>query len=69
MDCGIYVESRKKVFDATKYVEERISKRRCILGRLEFFSLTVIYAGESRKIRTKRRTPIPAKTTFAGENT
>ena len=57
------------MFDATKLVEERISKVSCVLGRLELFSLTTLYAGEPRKIRTKRRTPIPAKTTFAGVNT
>ena len=57
------------MFDATKYVEERISKRRCVLDRLELFSPMITYASESRKILTKRRTEIPAKTTFAGENT
>jgi hypothetical protein len=59
----------KKFSDALEDVNEYIFARIYIVSRLINASAMIAGTERSRTMPTKRRTPIPVKTAFAGENT
>jgi len=66
---GIDFETSEKGFYAFKDVGESKLTFSKIFGRLRNISIRMTYTKGSVEIHTKRRTPNPAKTTFAGEKT
>ena len=62
------LESLEKTFDADEDVDEHILARIHIFSRLKNASVIAAGTERSRMMLTKRRTPMPEKTAFAGEN-
>jgi hypothetical protein len=57
------------MFDMLEDIDDRTLARINILSRLTEPGVAIVYTKGERRILIKRRTPIPAKITFAGENT
>ena len=62
-------EPSEKTFDTLENVDESFLASANIFNCLKGIGVTTGNTNEWRKIRTKSRTPTPAKTTFAGEKT
>ena len=62
-------ESPKETFDTLEDVDNSFLASANISNCLNSIGVTTGNTKEERKICTKRRTPTPAKITFAGENT
>jgi hypothetical protein len=65
----INLESLEKSFYALKDLKKSVLARTNILGCLGAVRITIDRAKVLRRIHTERRTSIPAKIAFAGENT
>ena len=65
---SVHLEASEKHLDALEDVHKSVLAFPDILGRLKIVRIRLRYT-ELLGIRTERRTPIPAKTTLAGENT
>jgi hypothetical protein len=68
-DCSVRLEAPEEIFDSFEQVNEHISARFDVLCRLTNAIVTMASTRKSKPMLTKRRTPIPAKITFAGEDT
>jgi hypothetical protein len=68
-DLRIGLQSSEKVFDTLEKVSKYTSTRFDILSRLRELDIRMRGKVKSKNMRTKSSTPIPAKTTLAGENT
>jgi hypothetical protein len=68
---GVCFETSEKVLYALEEIDEGVLAGANILGRLRDGGFSVADAQRcvTRILRTRRRTPTPAKITFAGENT
>src|SRR5216683_2180057 len=66
---GVDFEASEKTFDPLKDVDKCVLACANILSSLSNIGIRLAHAKLSRRMRTKRRTPTPAKITFAGENT
>jgi hypothetical protein len=58
----------KKGFYALEHLKKSVLAREDILGCLRAVHITIDQAKVLKRIHTERRTPIPAKIVFAGEN-
>jgi hypothetical protein len=65
----VCLETLEETLDAHKDINEHILACNHIFGHLRNVSVMIAAIEGSSTILTKRRTPIPEKTTFAGENT
>src|SRR6266849_2165131 len=61
---GVNFQSLEKSFDALEDLKKSILSRTNILGCLRVVRITMDRTKVSRRIHTKRRTPIPAKIAF-----
>ena len=70
-DFCVHLETPEKHFDASKDVHKSVLACPNILRRLGNVGVIIapLAHAKLRRIHTERRTPIPAKTTVAGENT
>ena len=66
---GIFFEPSEEILNSIEDINERILARSNILYRLCWFSIRKFQVWGDPKQSTERRTPAPAKITFAGENT
>jgi hypothetical protein len=67
---NVDIETFEKAFNPVEYTNKRILARANIFSGLQtLWSDLSAPIKQSRKLRTMRKTPIPAKITFAGENT
>src|SRR6266702_1067131 len=64
----IGLQPLEEVLNAFEDVNENVVTSSNVLGRLNDRAVMVVQRVRSTKILTKSRTPIPAKTTLAGEN-
>jgi hypothetical protein len=65
----VCLKTLEESLDANEDVNQHILARIYIFGRLINVRAIIACVERSRMMLTKRRTPIPEKTTFAGENT
>jgi hypothetical protein len=65
----VNLESLEKCFYTLEDLKKSVLARANILGCLRAVRVTMDRTKVLRRIRTERRTPIPAKIVFAGENT
>lgn len=65
----IGLKALEKVLDSLEEIDEHLLTCIDILGRLSNDGIMKPCISKSKKLLTKRRTPIPTKITFAGENT
>jgi hypothetical protein len=65
----INLESLEKAFYALEHLKKSVLARANILGCLRAVRITIDRTKVLSRIHTEKRTPIPAKIAFAGENT
>ena len=68
-NLGIGLHASEEVLDPLKYVNKSLLGSNNVLRRLRSSRIKLGCKETSRMIRTWRRTPAPAKITFAGEKT
>jgi hypothetical protein len=66
-DFYVHLKTPEKHFDASKDIQKSVLTFPDVLRRLRNVCVTIAHA-KLMRIHTERRTPIPAKTTVAGEN-
>ena len=66
---GVDLESLEECLYTLEDLKKSVLARTSFLGCLRAISITMDQTRMLRKVHTKRRTPIPTKIVFAGENT